>query len=88
MDALITVAGAADILGLSRSTVYEMVSNGTLPARRIGPGRGRIRFTRRDLDDYIDASYARRSSPVPTIRQRAARLDVPDRIGELLARRR
>lgn len=34
--ATITVTEAADVLGISRSTAYELVHTGTIPALRLG----------------------------------------------------
>lgn len=43
---LLTVAEAASILRLSRPTIYRLVSDGTLPAHKIG---GSIRIDREEM---------------------------------------
>ncbi len=48
---LITVVEAAEIIGLSRSKVYELLAEGHLPSIRIGRTR-RINVT--DLDAFIE----------------------------------
>lgn len=48
---LITVVEAAEIIGLSRTKVYELLAEGDLPSIRIGRTR-RIDVT--DLDAFID----------------------------------
>ena len=48
---LITVVEAAEIIGLSRSKVYELLADGHLPSIRIGRTR-RIDVT--DLDAFIE----------------------------------
>jgi excisionase family DNA binding protein len=55
---LLTVQQVADYLGYCPGTVYNMISEGTFPIKpkRIGRGRGSIRFDQRELDSYIEAS--------------------------------
>lgn len=48
---LITVVEAAEIIGLSRSKVYELLADGELPSIRIGRTR---RIDTVDLDAFID----------------------------------
>ncbi|MBW3659612.1 MAG: helix-turn-helix domain-containing protein [Actinobacteria bacterium] len=48
---LITVVEAAEMIGLSRSKVYELLADGHLPSIRIGRTR-RIDVT--DLDAFIE----------------------------------
>ncbi len=43
-----TIAGAAEILGVSIDTIRRRIADGTLPAERIGPRLIRIRVA--DLD--------------------------------------
>lgn len=45
-------AGAAEYLGLSRSTVVRLASSGKLMCCR--PSQGTVRFDRIDLDAYMD----------------------------------
>lgn len=48
---LISVGEAAEIIGLSRSKVYELLADGLLPSIRIGRTR---RIDIADLDTFID----------------------------------
>jgi excisionase family DNA binding protein len=48
---LINVSEAAEIIGLSRSKVYELLADGLLPSIRIGRTR---RIDVADLDAFID----------------------------------
>lgn len=47
---LLSVAEAADILGMSRTVVNEMTNDGTIPAR---PVRGRKKIRRDDLEAFV-----------------------------------
>ncbi len=51
---LLTVPEVAERLAVSRATVYNLCETGELPHRRIGCGRGRIRFAEEDLKEYVD----------------------------------
>jgi excisionase family DNA binding protein len=53
-----TVSESAEILGVSRTTAYELVRSGALPCVRL---RRRIVITRRTLEELLDA-------PVPVSR--------------------
>jgi len=53
---LISVKRTAEILGVSPSLVYSMVAKGTLPAVRIGNGRGTIRIEEEDVRRLLEAS--------------------------------
>lgn len=44
-------AGAAELLDVSRNTIYELMASGELPSFKIGRGR-RIRVS--DISDYMD----------------------------------
>ena len=57
MVRLVTIATAADWLGLSRSKLYELLAAGELPTVRIGRSR-RIAVT--DLEAFIDRRRTRR----------------------------
>ncbi|MGH8972182.1 MAG: helix-turn-helix domain-containing protein [Acidimicrobiia bacterium] len=48
---VLSVAEAADLLGISRSLAYDLVARGELPARRFG---GRIVVLRRPLQRLLD----------------------------------
>lgn len=65
---LITVADAADRLGLSRSKCYELMACGDLPSVLIGRNR---RIDLRDLAAFIDAHRTTNTRPASE-RARAA----------------
>lgn len=54
---LISIAQAAERLGLSTDTVRRRIADGTLPARRVGPRT--IRLDARDVDALV--------RPIPTV---------------------
>lgn len=65
----LTVKTAAEALGLSASTVYDLVAAGELACYRIGLNRGRIRFRPSDLDAYLEKSRVgpkAKVAPAPT----------------------
>lgn len=49
---LISLAEAAELLSMSRSTMYKYVESSKIPCLKIG---GRIRFAVTDLEAWIDA---------------------------------
>lgn len=51
-EEMLSVSQAAARLGVSRWTVYRMVDDGILAARRPGSSGGRISIPREDIDDY------------------------------------
>src|SRR5262245_20153093 len=51
---LLTVPEVAERLAVCRATVYHLCETGALSHRRIGCGRGRIRFAEEDLKEYLD----------------------------------
>lgn len=51
-DQLLTIADAARLLGISRTTAYHWASTGRLPVVRYGTRGARV--PRRALDAYID----------------------------------
>ncbi len=51
-DGLLTIAAAAAFLSVSRSTIYVLMEQGTLPSVRIGRAR---RIPRRSLITYAAA---------------------------------
>jgi excisionase family DNA binding protein len=81
-----TVAEAARILEVTTGVVYELCSKRLIGHHRVGAGRGQIRLTQADIDEYI---ARRRVEPVDaTPRERAESTPVVrDFIGEGLARR-
>ena len=50
-EALLSVDGAADYMGISRWTVYRMAREGSLRTLRAGT---RLRFRRADIDAYLE----------------------------------
>jgi excisionase family DNA binding protein len=51
----LTVAQAAEKLGMNVATLYRLVRARKIRHRRIGNGGGRIVFTEADLTGYLDA---------------------------------
>ena len=60
---LISVVEAAEIMGLSRSMVYELLAEGRLPSIRIGRTR---RIDVADLDAFIDRHRVPATTAAPT----------------------
>ncbi|MEJ1157374.1 helix-turn-helix domain-containing protein [Prosthecomicrobium sp. N25] len=56
-----TVADACKVLGIGRTTLYKLASEGVLKLVRIG---GRTLVPRRELDSLIERASAEASSPV------------------------
>ncbi len=50
---MVTAKRAAAMMGVSRSLVYALVAGGTLPAVRIGSGRGTIRIDEGEVEKYL-----------------------------------
>ena len=55
----ISVSKAAEVLGISRTTAYECVRTGDLPALRLG---GRIVVPTQAIDDLLERASAIRSA--------------------------
>ena len=49
----LTVPETADKLKVSKSCVYQLVETGQLSCHRIGTGRGAIRISETDLQEYL-----------------------------------
>lgn len=49
----LTVAQIARKFNLSTQAVYRMVSDGEIPAIRIGHGRGTIRFEEKEIEKWL-----------------------------------
>ena len=66
---LLTPAEVADLLGLSKSYVYELLASEALPSITIGRTR---RIPRRALEDFVAARVAEQGSyaPHPAVPQR------------------
>lgn len=54
VNQLMTVAQAAEYLGVSESTVRKHVQQREIAHYRIGIERGAIRFDPHDLDEFLD----------------------------------
>ena len=69
--ALLSVIEAAKRLNVSRATVYNLCASGELPHRRIGVGRGRIRFAEEDLKEYLERKRVggrKEEPPAPSLK--------------------
>lgn len=66
MIKLLTVKETASILGVSLGSVYALVHSGQLDHRRIGTGRGTIRISEEDLEQYLEDS--RVTTPGPRLK--------------------
>jgi excisionase family DNA binding protein len=62
MEALLSVATVARLLGVSRKRVYQMVWEGKLESLRISPRR--IRITNGSLKEFLDAAIRRQKDRV------------------------
>jgi excisionase family DNA binding protein len=51
-----TVRQVAERLSVSQATIYALVASGRLAACRIGLGRGCIRFTEEQIENYLRAT--------------------------------
>jgi len=49
----LTVPETAERLKVSKSCVYQLVETGKIPCHRIGTGRGAIRISETDLEEYL-----------------------------------
>jgi excisionase family DNA binding protein len=67
----VTVRQAAQRLEVSASTVYALVASGKLRCSRIGLGRGVIRISEDQLNDYL---LSAEPSPPPTTPVRPMKL--------------
>jgi excisionase family DNA binding protein len=47
---ILDIEGAADVLGVSKTTIYKLAREGTIPATRVGR---EWRFSRSNLVDWI-----------------------------------
>ena len=57
---LVTVAQAADALAISPSLIYQEVAGGRLRCYRLG--RGAIRFSQDQIQEYLDSCVCEPSS--------------------------
>jgi excisionase family DNA binding protein len=87
-----TVAEAARILEVTTGVVYDLCSKRLIGHHRVGAGRGQIRLTQDDIDEYV---ARRRVEPIDaTPRERAESMPahgfppmVRDFLGEVRAKR-
>ena len=68
---LLTVRQVAERLNVSASCVYQLVESGKIPNHRIGLGRGAIRVSEADLEEYLASCHREKMSEAP---RRAPRL--------------
>ena len=69
-DDLLTVQQALCILPVGRSTLYQLVEEGQIPAirvRTIGSRRGRILVVRAGLEEYVRNRLVDRRKPAPIL---------------------
>jgi excisionase family DNA binding protein len=62
----LTIAEAANELGLSVGTVYDLCNGGQLGHTRVGPKSGRIRITREDCEAYLRSCRVEPGETHPT----------------------
>lgn len=60
---MLSVKQVARQLAVSSKTVYLLISQGLLKCHRIGSGRGTIRVSRQQLDEYLARSETTRELP-------------------------
>lgn len=60
---MLTIRACAAELGVSPSTVYQLVRAGRLAHARIGVGRGVIRISPADLAAYLETSHVEATGP-------------------------
>ena len=66
LQALLSYDDAADFLGVAKSTLYAMVSQGQIEVVQFGAGRnkrGCTRFRPSDLEKFVDSRVARKNCP-------------------------
>lgn len=71
LDDLLTIDEAAALIGLSRNTVYRMISERAIETVMIGSGRGRARITRRAILDAYNRRVVKAAPAKPDARTRA-----------------
>lgn len=67
--AMFTVSQVATQLQLSKQSVYVLVQQGKLKAHRFGAGRGTIRISSADLEEFIEASRQQPTEPLQQTRR-------------------
>ena len=61
----LSASQAARALGVSVATIQLWCRQGTLPSRRVGPGRGRLRIDPADLRSFVVATKSQDSGAAP-----------------------
>lgn len=52
---MLTVKQVAEQLNLTAQLIYQLIQSGKLPVHRFGNGRGTIRISQEDLNQFIDS---------------------------------
>ncbi len=52
---MLTVKQVAAQLNIAPQSVYQLIQTGKIPVHRFGNGRGTIRISQGDLDQYIES---------------------------------
>jgi excisionase family DNA binding protein len=52
---MLTVKQVAERLNIAPQSVYQLIQAGKLPVHRFGAGRGTIRISQADLDQFIES---------------------------------
>src|SRR5690242_4821086 len=60
---LLRPAEVVEMLGVSRSWLYEAANAGRIPCVRLGGPDGPVRFRASEIDAWIEASRVRRGEP-------------------------
>jgi excisionase family DNA binding protein len=63
MQPLLSLARVAELLDLGETTVRAMINQDIIPARRVGTGRGSIRISEDDLQDYLQPRLVEHQEP-------------------------
>lgn len=71
---MMRVSEVAKRLQVSKSMVYALVDNGKLVAHRVGLGRGTIRISETDLNDYLDSCRVQKQERNPASKPRLKHL--------------
>ena len=67
---MLTVRNVAERLGVSIALVYEL-AKGRIPCYRIGIGRGALRFTEKDVEEYLSSCRSEEKVlPIVTVKVR------------------
>ncbi|WP_437193235.1 helix-turn-helix domain-containing protein [Planctomicrobium sp. SH527] len=74
LDRMLNVATTAERLGVSTATIYALVNAGKLPCYRIGVGRGAIRISEREIEQYLESCRQLPTAPTTARSPRPRRL--------------